>query len=391
MTEVLKGVRVVELGTMITAPLAGMMLADLGAEVIKVEHPQGGDPFRSFRGGHYSPHFVAYNRGKRSMKLDLRNNAGATVLRKLLARSDILLENYRAGVMDRLGFGADALAATNPKLIHCSITGFGASGPYSGRPAYDSVGLALSGIASLFLDPENPQACGPTIPDNATGMYACYGVLGALYERERTGRGRRVEVNMIEAAISFIPDPFANYTQMGIDNNPLTRVASSHSFAFRCADGKLLALHVSSQPKFWEGMLTAIGRTELATDERFAVREARIKNYVELTHVLAETFATKPRAQWMTQLEAEDVPFAPVHNIPEVIDDPQIKHLETFRTLRHPTEGNIVSIRRPVRIDGGRDGSDLPAPTLGQHTNEVLLELGYDQPGIGELRAASVI
>ena len=131
MTEVLQGVRVVELGTMITAPLAGMMLADLGAEVIKIEHPQGGDPFRSFRGGQYSPHFVAYNRGKRSMQLDLRNKAGAAVLRKLLARSDILLENYRAGVMDRLGFGAEALAATNPKLIHCSITGFGASGPYS--------------------------------------------------------------------------------------------------------------------------------------------------------------------------------------------------------------------------------------------------------------------
>jgi formyl-CoA transferase len=390
-TEVLKGVRVVELGTMITAPLAGMMLADLGAEVIKIEHPQGGDPFRSFRGGQYSPHFVAYNRGKRSMKLDLRNESGAAVLRKLLARSDILLENYRAGVMDRLGFSADALAATNPKLIHCSITGFGASGPYSGRPAYDSVGLALSGIASLFLDPENPQACGPTIPDNATGMFACYGILGALYERERTGRGRRVEVNMLEAAISFIPDPFANHTQMGIKNDSLTRVASSHSFAFRCSDGKLLAIHLSSQPKFWEGMLTAIGRTELATDERFAVREARIKNYVGLTHVLAETFATKPRAEWMTQLEAEDVPFAPVHNIPEVIDDPQIKHLETFRTLRHPTEGDIVSIRRPVRIDGGRDGSDLPAPTLGQHTNEVLLELGHDQTGIGELRAASVI
>jgi crotonobetainyl-CoA:carnitine CoA-transferase CaiB-like acyl-CoA transferase len=390
-TEVLKGVRVVELGTMITAPLAGMMLADLGAEVIKIEHPQGGDPFRSFRGGQYSPHFVAYNRGKRSIKLDLRNEAGAAVLRKLLARSDILLENYRAGVMDRLNFGAESLAATNPKLIHCSITGFGASGPYSGRPAYDSVGLALSGIASLFLDPENPQACGPTIPDNATGMFACYGILGALYERERTGRGRRVEVNMLEAAISFIPDPFANHTQMGIKNDPLTRVASSHSFAFRCADGKLLAIHLSSQAKFWEGMLTAIGRTELASDERFAGREARIKNYLELTHVLAKTFATKPRGEWMTQLEAEDVPFAPVHNIPEVIDDPQIKHLETFRTLQHPTEGDMVSIRRPVRIDGGRDGSDLPAPTLGQHTDEVLLELGYDQSGIGKLRTASVI
>ena len=279
MTEVLKGVRVVEFGTMITAPLAGMMLADLGAEVIKVEHPQGGDPFRSFRGGLYSPHFVAYNRGKRSMKLDLRNDASREVMRKLLVRADVLIENYRAGVMERLGLGTDVLTATNARLIHCSITGFGASGPYSGRPAYDSVGLALSGIASLLLDPENPQACGPTIPDNATGMFACYGILGALFERERTGRGRRVEVNMLEAAIAFIPDPFANHTQMGIKNDPLTRVASSHSFAFRCADGKLLAIHLSSQPKFWEGMLTAIGRTELANDDRFKTRDVRIKNF----------------------------------------------------------------------------------------------------------------
>ena len=183
MTQVLKGVRVVELSTMITAPLAGMMLADLGAEVIKVEHPEGGDPFRSFRGGHYSPHFTAYNRGKRSIKLDLRKDEGRAVLLKLIGRADILLENYRAGVMERLGLATGTLSAANPKLIHCSITGFGATGPYSERPAYDSVGLALSGIASLFLDPQNPQANGPTIPDNVTGMYACYGVLGALDER----------------------------------------------------------------------------------------------------------------------------------------------------------------------------------------------------------------
>ena len=391
MTEVLKGVRVVELGTMITAPLAGMMLADLGAEVIKIEHPEGGDPFRSFRGGLYSPHFVAYNRGKRSMKLDLRNDAGREVLRKLLARTDILIENYRAGVMERLGLSSDMLTAANPKLIHCSITGFGASGPYKGRPAYDSVGLAISGIASLLLDPENPEASGPTIPDNATGMYACYGILGALYERERTGRGRRIEVNMLEAAISFIPDPFANHTQLGIHNDRLTRVASSHSFVFRCADGKLLAIHLSSQSKFWDGMLAAIGRTELANDNRFKTREVRIRNFVELTQVLAATFAAKPRAEWMALLELNDVPFAPVHDIPDVIDDPQIRHLETFRTLRHPTEGEIVSIRRPIRIDGGRDGSDLPAPTLGQHTGEVLLELGYDDTAIAKMRNAKVI
>jgi formyl-CoA transferase len=222
-------------------------------------------------------------------------------------------------------------------------------------------------------------------------MFACYGILGALYERERTGKGRRVEINMLEAAISFIPDPFANHTQMGIRNDPLTRVASSHSFAFRCADGKLLAVHLSSQSKFWEGLLAAIGRPELAQDARFVTRDARIKNYVELTHILAETVANKPRAAWMTALEANDVPFAPVHNIPDVIDDEQVRHLETFRTLKHPTEGDVVAIRRPVRIDGGRDGSDLPAPTLGQHTAEVLAELGYDSGAIEKLRTEKII
>ncbi len=391
MTEVLKGVRVVELGTMITAPLASMMLADLGAEVIKVEHPDSGDPFRSFRGGLYSPHFVAYNRGKRSIKLDLRNDAGRKILLKLLARADVLIENYRAGVMERLGLRPGVLTAANARLIHCSITGFGSTGPYSARPAYDSVGLALSGIASLLLDPDQPQASGPTIPDNATGMYACTGILGALYERARTGKGRRVEVNMLEAAISFIPDPFANHTQMGIANDPLTRVASSHSFAFRCADGRLLAVHLSSQPKFWEGLLAALERPELADDERFKTRDLRIQNFAELTRIIGEIVAQKPRAEWMTLLETNDVPFAPVHNIPDVIDDPQVKHLETFRTLTHATEGDVTAIRRPVRIDGGRDGSDLPAPTLGQHTMTVLQELGYDEAEIVTLRAAKVI
>ena len=391
MTQVLKGVRVVDLGTMITAPLAAMMLADLGADVIKVEHPEGGDPFRSFRGGHYSPHFFAYNRGKRGIKLDLRQEAGREVLHKLIAQADILMENYRAGVMDRLGFGRDVLMELNPRLIHCSITGFGATGPYSARPAYDSVGLALSGISSLLLDPEKPQVCGPTIPDNATGMFACYGVLGALYERERTGKGRLVELNMMEAAISFIPDPFANYTLLGIDNNPLTRVASSHSFAVPCADGKLLAIHLSSQTKFWEGLLRAIGRMDLNYDPRFANREARIAHFTALTQTLATAFVTRDRAAWMALLEAQDVPFAPIHSIPEVIADPQVQHLEAFRTLRHPTLGDLLTIRRPVRIDGGRDGSDLAAPVLGEHTDAVLAELGFSEADIAAKRAAKII
>jgi formyl-CoA transferase len=390
MTAVLKGVRVIELGTMITAPLAGMMLADLGADVIKVEHPQGGDPFRSFRGGHYSPHFVAYNRGKRSVRLDLRSEDGRSILLKLLERADVLIENYRAGVMGRLGLTPDVLQATNPRLIHCAITGFGKDGPYSGRPAYDMVGQALSGIASLFLDPEHPETSGPTIPDNATGMYACYGILGALYEREKTGSGRRIDVNMMEASIAFMPDPFANYTRLGIDNDRLTRVASSHSFAFRCADGKLLAVHLSSQPKFWEAFCGVLGHPELIADQRFATRDLRIRNYRELCRVLGEIVASRPRGEWMGLLEAADVPFAPVQTIPEVIADPQVAHLQTFYEETHPTEGRNLGIHRPVLIDGAREAV-APAPAFGEHTEAVLGELGYGGEEIERLRKAAVI
>jgi len=386
-TDVLNGVRVVELSTVITAPLAGMMLADLGAEVIKVEHPQGGDPFRTFRGEQYSPNFVAYNRGKRSIQLDLRTDEGRAILLKLVARADVLLENYRPGIMEKLGLGDDVLTAANARLIHCSITGFGASGPYSARPAYDNVAVALSGIASLQLDPEQPQSSGPTIPDNATGMFACYGILGALYERARSGRGHRVDVNMLEAGIAFTPDPFANYTRAG----RLTRVAASQSFAFRCGDGKLIALHLSSQPKFFEAMAAALERPDLVRDERFATRDLRIKNYGELNRVFAEIVATKPRAHWVNMLEEHDVPFAPVNSIADVLDDPQVRHLCTFYRQRHPTEGEITAIHRPVLIDGARDERALPAPALGEHTDAVLAELGYDQGEIAKLRAAAVI
>jgi crotonobetainyl-CoA:carnitine CoA-transferase CaiB-like acyl-CoA transferase len=389
-TDVLAGVRVVELSTVITAPLTGLMLADLGAEVIKVE-PPAGDPFRNFRGESYSPNFVAYNRGKRSIALDLRTDAGRAVLLKLIARADILLENYRPGIMEKLGLGDDVLRETNPRLIHCSITGFGDTGPYSARPAYDNVAIALSGILSLQVDPAQPQPTGPTIADNATGLFAAYGILGALYERERSGKGRRVDVNMLEAGIAFIPDPFSNFTRAGIKGGPLTRVAASQSFAFRCGDGKLLAVHLSSQAKFFESAAAALERPELVRDERFLTRDLRIRNYGELTRIFGEIIASKPRLHWTTVLEAHDVPFAPIHDLAEVLEDPQVRHLRTFYDQEHPTQGRITAIHRPVLIDGERAERALPAPTLAEHTDAILAELGYDASAIAELRKASVI
>jgi crotonobetainyl-CoA:carnitine CoA-transferase CaiB-like acyl-CoA transferase len=375
LTEVLKGVRVIELGTMITAPLAGMMLADLGADVVKIERPDGGDPFRSFRGGLYSPHFIAFNRNKRSVTLDLRTEAGRASLRALLRDADVLLDNYRSGVMARLGFSADFIRTEYPRLIWCSITGFGADGPYADRPAYDAVAGALSGLASLTINPEKPAASGPTIADNVTGMYAAYGILGALYERERTGRGRRIEANMLEAAVAFVPDAFSNFTRMQIDNQPQTRVASSQSYAFRCADGKLLALHLSSPQKFWESLVDVIECPGLKEDVRFSTRDARVRNYASLEKILSEVIGRNDRLYWMTKLERADVPFAPIQTVADVLEDPQIKHLDTFYEQVHPTEGPLTLIRRPVRIDGSRDVASMPPPTLGEHTSTILAEL----------------
>ncbi|OFZ73405.1 MAG: hypothetical protein A2W04_09520 [Betaproteobacteria bacterium RBG_16_64_9] len=386
----LKGLMVLELGTMITAPLAGMLLAHAGADVIKVEHPKGGDPFRSFRGGLYSPNFMVYNHGKRSVKLNLQSEAGRAVLRKLLERADVLVENYRPGVLARLGFGPDEIRKTYPRLIHCSITGFGATGPYSGRPAFDTIGLALSGIGASQWNPEDPQIMGPTVSDYVTGMYACYGILSALHERNRTGLGRRVEANLLECSIAVMADYVANFTQLGISSKPLSRTAASHAFAFRCADGKLLAVHLSRHEKFWTSLLTAIARPDLGHEEKFATRQNRIENYLELRKILSAVFAAKPRKHWMQVLEEQDVPFAPVNDTPEVCDDPQVRHLGTLCATTHPTEGNIVALRSPVLFDGDRPDV-IAAPTLGEHTCGVLADLGYSEQDILELQKAEAI
>ena len=387
----LSNVVIIELGTMITAPLAAMMLADLGAEVIKIENPNGGDPFRHTIGGDYGPNFVAYNHNKRSLKLDLTTQSGKAVLEKLVARADIVLENYRPGVMDKLGFGVDRLKELNPKIIHCSITGFGTSGPYKNRPAYDTVGIALSGIASLMLEPQRPELMGPTMADNVTGMYACTGILSALHARNVTGEPQRVEVNMLESAISLIPDPHAYYTQLNVVYSPTSRVAASHCYAFRCSDDKIITVHLSVPEKFWLNCVAAMdAQTTLGADDRFNSRKKRIENYPELYKALMAVIETQPRDHWEQKFSEFDVPFAPVNRMDEVQADPQVQHMGTFQKISHAKYGEMTAIRSPIWVNGSRLNI-APPPDTGEHSSEILEELGYSPEQIENMRKQSTI
>lgn len=390
-SAVLDGVRVVELTTMITGPLAGMMLADLGADVIKVENREGGDPFRNFGGDNYSAYFTSYNRTKRSITLDLRSPEGQRICLELIAKSDVLIDNFRPGVLDRLGMNHTAIATANPSIIHASITGFGCTGPYRDRPSYDTVAQSLSGMLAQFVDPLDPHLSGPTLSDNVGGLYAAYGILGALYERRVSGKGRRVEINMLEASIAFAPDAALNHKRYNIPIGPLTRVSVSQSYVFRCADDNLIAIHLSSRTKFWIALVTTTGRGELASDPRFAATKGRIANYEELRGELAPTFLEHTQAYWAEIFTANDVPFAPVLSPAEVFDDEQVRHLNSFYTQTHPEVGTLWGVRNPVWYDGARTPSATLPPSLGEHTDEILGELGLSKDAVAELRAREVI
>lgn len=381
--QVLAGVRVLDFGSFITAPYAAMLLAEMGADVVKVERPGSGDPFRAFAGGLYSSHFQAHNRNKRSIALDHAAPESAPALRALVEQADVLLINVRPGVEARMGLDAARLQEINPRLIHCSITGYGADGPYADRPAYDNVGQALSGWLSMFHQGTDARVPGPAVSDAITGMFAAMGILGALHERARTGRGRKVEVNMLEAMIAFATEPLGKLFDSGEPVAFHGRAAMSQSFIVTCADGLRIGLHLSSPPKFWNGLVTALDHPELATD--YPDRGARVARYDELAADLAAIFATRPRAHWMPLLEANDVPFAPERRLEDLPEDPQVRHLDLFYELEHPRQGRVRAAHRPLRFDGDHRSDFRPPPTLGEHTREVLAEAGLGTETIEQL------
>lgn len=372
MAEVLRGVRVLEMGTFITGPAAGMLLGDLGADVIKIEHPEGGDPFRAFKGGLYSPHYQTYNRNKRSIRLNTKQAADLAELDRLIADADVFIQNFRPGVAERLGVDAARLQAINPRLIYCAISGFGPSGPDKDRPAFDTVAQAASGFLRLLVNPKHPRVVGPAIADSLTGFYAAYGVLGALHERHETGRGRLVEVSMLEAMCHFNLDDFTHYFSEGEIMGPYSRPNVSQSYVFECSDGGWIALHMSSPVKFWEALAEAVGRPDMLQLPEFADRNARIGNYDNVVAFLAPIFKTRSREDWRRILLEREVPSSPVYASNEVLETAQARHLEIEVAAEHPEMGSFRTIRSPVSFDGQRALAVTPPPVLGEHDAEIL-------------------
>jgi crotonobetainyl-CoA:carnitine CoA-transferase CaiB-like acyl-CoA transferase len=333
--------------------------------VIKIESPEG-DPYRSYQAGQYSPHFQAYNRNKRSVALDLKNPADHQLFDGLLREADVFIQNFRPGTAARLGAGAERLRTANSRLIYCSISGFGSTGPYVERPSYDSVAQALSGFLSVVVDTERPRFLGPALADAITGMYAAYGVLGALVQRGRTGNGALVEVSMLEAMAHFAIEPFSAFFALTDVPKSSDRPRLAQAYILPTADGRLIAIHLSSLEKFWDGLIKAVTSPELAADARFQSRQSRINNYELLAQELQDHFARRDLAHWVEQLGRNDVPFAPVNGVNDVINDPQVAHLGLIVPVEAP-HAAAHSVRPPVQFGGARSRSVRAAPLLDEH------------------------
>jgi crotonobetainyl-CoA:carnitine CoA-transferase CaiB-like acyl-CoA transferase len=368
-TTALEGVRVLEIASYVTGPYAGVLLADLGADVIKVEEPDVGVPFRGWCEAGYSSTFASLNRNKRSVTLDLRSDGGQSQLRELIDTADVLIENFRVGVAERRGFGYEESKARNPRLVYCSISGFGRTGPYKDRPGYDTVGQAMGGLLSLLTDLDDPYPMGISLSDHLTGLFACYGILGALAARDRTGQGQLVETSLLQSTVGFLAENAARYFSEGHVPDRAARTRLAQVFAFRASDGLPFVVHLSSPPQFWQGLVAAVERPDLAEEDR-------TKHYDELVVELSAIFRTSTRAEWMERLLAHDVPCSPLNTLQEVFEDPQVKHLGLRVTMEHETKGSLDLVAPGVTLDGTPMTIRRAPPVLGEHNEEVLGALG---------------
>ena len=395
----LAGIRVVDISTVLAGPYATMVLADLGAEVVKVEPPEGdatrgwgppwvGDEATSTRTAAY---FLAVNRNKRSVRVDLRTPEGGDILRRLLGRADVLVENLRPGSLERLGFGESALRSLAPELIHLAITGYGTTGPAAGRPGYDFVIQATGGLMSITGDAEedggHPTKVGVAIADVVTGLYAVVGILSAIIARG----GQRVDVSLLGSTLAVLVNQAQNAWVGGVApgrrGNAHPNIVPYETFA--TSDGEI-AVAVGSERQ-WHRFCEALGLEALASDPRFGTNGARVEHRAILRPLLAERLATAPAAVWLAALDAAHVPAGPIRDVAAAFDSPEAAALGMSVEVEHPVLGALRQAGIPLAFDRTPGSIRTAPPLLGEHTEEVLSELGYDPGSIADLRARGVV
>ena len=402
----LSHIRVLDLSRILAGPWAGQVLADLGAEVIKVERPGAGDdtrgwgpPFLKDRDGAETKeagYYLAVNRGKRSITVGIDKPEGQRIVRALAARADIVLENYKVGTLARFGLGYDDLKAVNPKLIYCSVTGFGQTGPRRDQAAYDFMIQAMGGMMSVTGERDGkpgggPQKVGIPMVDLMTGMYAAVAVLAALARREVSGAGEYIDIGMLDVQVAMLSNQAMNFFTSG--KTP-RRTGNAHpniqpQDVFACRDGDVV-LAVGNDGQFAR-LCEVLGQPALAQDERFAKNAARVRNLEILRPLVAGLLKEHDRSHWVAALDAAGVPAGPINAIPEVFEDPQVKHRGMRVDIPHPLAGTVPQVASPMRFAAAPLAHDRAPPLLGEHTAAILAELGIDAAEIGELRQRGAV
>lgn len=396
MEQPLTGIRIIDLSQTLAGPFCSMLLADMGAEVIKIEIPNRGDGLRSwgppFLGGE-GVYFLGFNRNKKSITLNLKHKRGREIFIKLINKADILLENFRPGTMEKLGFSYEKIKNTNPRIIYCRISGYGQSGPYRERAGYDLITQGESGLMTITGSPDRPPGAkvGVAIVDLGTGMYAAQGILCALLAREKTGKGQMIDVSLFDSAISWMWQPMGSYLVSG---ELPKRIGTVHPVAAPYQAFKTRDIYITigcQTQNHWKKLCELLDIEELKDDPRFVTLPKRVENREELSSILSKIFLTKEGEYWLKTLQDAGLPCAPVNTVDRIISDPQVLHRQMLVEVDHPTAGTIKVPGIPIKLSEAPGEVKSPPPLLGQHTEEVLRELGYSEEAIQTLRDEGAI
>ena len=394
MTYALDGVKVLDLSRVLAGPFCGMLLGDMGADVLKIEEPEGGDESRTwppFMAGEASG-YLSMNRNKRNMTLNLKTSEAQDILKKLVARADVLIENFRTGTMESFGLGYDVLQPINPRLIYCAVSVFGRSGPYKDKAGYEALMQAFSGVMSITGEPDGaPLRCGVSFLDLGTGMMAAYGVMNALFHRERTGQGQKLEVSLFETALSLMSYHAVGYL---LEGHVPQRQGSGHPMivpyqVFQTQDGEIFI--VGSNQRLWIRLCQMLGREDLLQDPRFASNKERVKHRHVLVPILQGETQKFPTTVLNEMLDKAGVPCAPVNTLDNVLTDPQTQAREMIVDIPHPLIPDLRLLGLPIKLSKTPGDVRLPPPLKGQHTEEVLIGMGYSIADINAFRARQVV